>query len=102
MLAFIYLAHQMMALLLETVPEFVDTWIECLGDLGRYRIAIEEDRSLHTVWGGVARLWYIKAADCHIQVGRLYHHSGILARPSLRKKTELSVQSGEAWPGAGI
>ena len=37
MLAFIYLAYAMMALLCDTVPAFRDTWIECLGDLGRYR-----------------------------------------------------------------
>ena len=43
MLAFIYLAYSMMTLLLETVSAFEDTWIECLGDLGRYRMAIEED-----------------------------------------------------------
>src|SRR5213078_2329412 len=42
MLAFIYLAYSMMALLYETVPTFEETWIECLGDLARYRIAIEE------------------------------------------------------------
>ena len=33
----------MMALLLETVPVFEDTWIECLGDLARYRMAIEDE-----------------------------------------------------------
>ena len=85
MLAFIYLAYQMMSLLLETVPGFTDTWIECLGDIARYRMAIEEDREIHTVWGGVAGRWYVKAADRHPSVGRLYHHSGILERPSLRK-----------------
>lgn len=85
MLAFIYLAYQMMSLLLETVPGFTDTWIECLGDLARYRMAIEEDREIHTVWGGVAGRWYVMAADRHPSVGRLYHHSGILERPSLRK-----------------
>ncbi|OHW95090.1 hypothetical protein CSPAE12_06270 [Colletotrichum incanum] len=37
MLTFIYLAYSMMAVLYETVPTFEDTWIECLGDLGRYR-----------------------------------------------------------------
>jgi hypothetical protein len=42
MLAFIYLVYSMMALLCETVPTFEDTWNECLGDLGRYRMAIEE------------------------------------------------------------
>ncbi|KAK4182138.1 hypothetical protein QBC35DRAFT_518994 [Podospora australis] len=35
MLAFIYLAYPIMALLYETVPAFEDTWIECLGDLAR-------------------------------------------------------------------
>ena len=40
--AFIYLAYQMMALLFETVLEFSDVWKECLGDLARYRMAIEE------------------------------------------------------------
>jgi hypothetical protein len=85
MLAFIYLAYQMMSLLLENVPGFADTWIECLGDLARYRMAIEENREIHTVWGGVAGRWYVKAADRHPSVGRLYHHSGIRERPSLRK-----------------
>ena len=43
MLAFIYVAYSMMALLFKTVPNFEDTWIECLGDLGRYRMTIEDD-----------------------------------------------------------
>ncbi|PTB63848.1 hypothetical protein BBK36DRAFT_1171300 [Trichoderma citrinoviride] len=43
MLAVIYLAYHMMALLYETVPAFEDAWSECLGDLSRYRMAIEDD-----------------------------------------------------------
>ncbi|KAF2198880.1 hypothetical protein GQ43DRAFT_377600 [Delitschia confertaspora ATCC 74209] len=83
MLAFIYLAYQMMALLYETVPAFEDTWIECLGDLGRYRMAIEdEDVRDREIWAGVARSWYSKAADKNPCVGRLYHHLAILARPN--------------------
>jgi hypothetical protein len=83
MLAFIYLAYQMMALLYETVPAFEDTWIECLGDLGRYRMAIEdEDVRDRDTWSGVARSWYTKAADKNPTVGRLYHHLAILARPN--------------------
>jgi len=83
MLAFIYLAYQMMALLYETVPAFEDTWIECLGDLGRYRMAIEdEDVRDRETWAGVARSWYTKAADKNPTVGRLYHHLAILARPN--------------------
>jgi hypothetical protein len=43
MLAFIYLAYSMMALLYETVPALEDTWVECLGDLRRYLMAIEDN-----------------------------------------------------------
>ena len=82
MLAFIYIAYSMMASLYETVSTFEDTWIECLGDLGRYRMAIEEDEPKdHEVWNNVARFWYNKAADKSPNVGRLYHHLAILARP---------------------
>ena len=69
MLAFIYIAYSMMALLYETVPSFENTWIECLGDLGRYRMAIgDEDVKDRDVWGGVARFWYEKAAEKNPQV----------------------------------
>lgn len=82
MLAFIYIAYSMMALLYETVTAFEDTWIECLGDLARYRMAIEDSSSAdREIWGGVARAWYNKAADKRPFVGRLYHHLAILARP---------------------
>jgi len=83
MLTFIYLAYSMMALLYETVPAFEDTWIECLGDLGRYRMAIEDD-NLHDreIWTGVSRHWYSKASDKAPTTGRLYHHLAILARPN--------------------
>lgn len=81
MLAFIYLAFQMMALLVETVPSFEETWIECLGDLARYRMAIEEvDIRDRETWTGVARRWYLKAVDKNANIGRLYHHLAILAR----------------------
>lgn len=43
MLTFVYLAYSMMAHLMESVPSFEETWIECLGDLARYRMAIEAD-----------------------------------------------------------
>ena len=85
MLAFIYLAYQMIALLFETVPTFIDTWIECLGDLARYRMAIEDEKEPHATWGNVAARWYTMASDRHPNIGRLNHHLGILERPSLRK-----------------
>ncbi|KAK2059386.1 hypothetical protein LY76DRAFT_512255 [Colletotrichum caudatum] len=73
----------MMALLYETVPTFEDTWIECLGDLGRYRMAIEDDNLKdREVWTSVSRHWYSKASDKAPTTGRLYHHLAILARPN--------------------
>ena len=94
MLSFIYLAYQMMALLLETVPSFEDTWIECLGDLGRYRMAIEdEDPRDRETWAGVARYWYTKAANKSPITGRLYHHLAILARPNALQQMYLYSRS---------
>ena len=64
MFAFIYLAYSKMALLYETVPAFDDTWIKCLGDLNRYRMAVEDnDIRDKEVWTSVARHWYSKASD---------------------------------------
>jgi len=83
MLTFIYLAYAMMALLYETVPAFKDTWIECLGDLARYRMAIEDDNVRdYEAWTAVSRGWYSKASDKAPTIGRLYHHQAILARPN--------------------
>ncbi|KAK1517399.1 hypothetical protein CABS01_16653 [Colletotrichum abscissum] len=83
MLTFIYLAYSMMTLLYETVPTFQDIWIECLGDLSRYRMAIEDDDLKdREVWTSVSRHWYSKASDKAPQTGRLYHHLAILARPN--------------------
>ena len=42
----------MMALLYETVPTFTDMKIEYLDYLARYRIAIEEDKEIHSIWCG--------------------------------------------------
>jgi hypothetical protein len=84
MLAFTYLAYSMVALLLESVPSFEETWIECLGDLARYRMAIEEaDLRDREIWAGVARMWYNKAADKSPDVGRIQHHLAVLARPNI-------------------
>ena len=94
MLAFIYIAYSMMALLYETVTTFEDTWIECLGDLGRYRMAIEDDEAKDNEnWSNVARFWYDKASDKSPNVGRLYHHLAILARPFTLEQLSLYTRS---------
>ncbi|KAL2016670.1 hypothetical protein VTK56DRAFT_3214 [Thermocarpiscus australiensis] len=82
MVASIYIAYSMLTLLFETVPAFENTWIECLGDLGRYRMAIEEhDIRQREIWTDVSCRWYIMASDRLPTTGRLYHHMAILARP---------------------
>ena len=94
MLAFIYIAYSMMALLYETMPAFEDTWIDCLGDLGRYRMAIEDDDPKdREVWSNVARFWYNKAAENSPRVGRLYHHLAILARPYSLEQLSLYIRA---------
>lgn len=94
MLAFIYIAYSMMALLYETVATFEDTWIESLGDLGRYRIALEDDEPKdREVWSNVAQHWYNKASDKSPNAGRLYHHLAILARPYTLEQLSLYTRS---------
>jgi len=84
MLSFVYLAYQMMGLLMESVPTFYETWIECLGDLARYRMAIEEaDMRDRENWSNVARMWYNRAADRSPATGRIQHHLAVLARPNI-------------------
>ncbi|KAL2818440.1 hypothetical protein BDW59DRAFT_128461 [Aspergillus cavernicola] len=84
MLTFIYMAYSIMTLLLESVPSYEETWIECLGDLSRYRMAVEEaDFREREVWAGIARYWYNKAADKNPGVGRVQHHLAVLARPDI-------------------
>lgn len=84
MLSFVYLAYQMMGLLMESVPAFYETWIECLGDLARYRMAIEEaDMRDRENWSNVARMWYNRAADRSPNTGRIQHHLAVLARPNI-------------------
>ncbi|KAI2700410.1 hypothetical protein CBS147332_8021 [Penicillium roqueforti] len=84
MLDFIYLSYSMITLLLESVPDFRKTWIECLGDLARYRMAVEEfDKKDRELWAGVSRYWYNQDADGSPENGRIQHHLAILARPDI-------------------
>ncbi|OQE92683.1 hypothetical protein PENNAL_c0007G09508 [Penicillium nalgiovense] len=82
MLDFIYLSYSMITLLLESVPDFRETWIECLGDLARYRMAVEEfDKKDRDLWAGVSRHWYNQ--DRNQGNGRIQHHLAVLARPDV-------------------
>ena len=94
MLAFIYPAYSMMTLLYETVPAFANTWIECLDDLGRYRMAIEDnDRRDWETWSGVSRYWYKKAWNRNLYAGRLAHHLAVLSRPFTSEQLSLYLHA---------
>ncbi|KAJ5280175.1 DNA/RNA-binding domain E.t1.c1-type [Penicillium angulare] len=82
LLNFIYIAYSHMTLLLESVEDFRETWIECLGDIARYRMAIEKsDLAEREIWAGVSRSWYNQGEDESPNVGRIQHHLAVLARP---------------------
>ncbi len=94
MLAFIYIAYSMMALFYEIVPVFEDTWVEYLGDLGRYRLALEADDLLdREVWSGVAQFWYTKATDNNPGTGRLYYRLATLSRQYSLQQLSLYTRS---------
>ncbi|CAG8096322.1 unnamed protein product [Penicillium olsonii] len=68
MTGFIHLAYSTVTLLLEHVAEFKDIWIECLGDLARYRMAIEGFHGAdHRLWADISRYWY-------------HHHAAAIGR----------------------
>lgn len=59
MLKSIYLAYSMRIILLESVPSFQETLIGCLGDLERFRKAVDEtDIRDHKAFAGVSRYWH--------------------------------------------
>lgn len=89
-LAFVYLAYSMMGLLKEPITSFEETRIECLGNLARYRMAIEEaDLRDRELWSNVARKWYDKAVDKSPNVGRIQHHLAVLSRPNITQQVRL-------------
>ena len=84
LLRFFHLAYSMIALLLENVPVFESIWIECLGDLARYRMAIEDsDLANRKIWADIARYWYHKVADKNPNLDRIQHHLAVLAWPDM-------------------
>ncbi|KAL1974570.1 hypothetical protein VTN31DRAFT_4774 [Thermomyces dupontii] len=84
MIMFVHAAYSMMTLLVENVPSLEATWLECLGDLARYGMAVEEKNAQNRgTWCSVSRSWYMQAADRNPGVGRLQHHLAVLSRPNI-------------------
>ncbi|KGO69902.1 hypothetical protein PEX1_106960 [Penicillium expansum] len=87
MFGFIYLSYSTIALLLENIPDFRETWIGCLGDLARYRMGVEAfDEKDRRLWAEISRCWYTKALNLSPEHGRIQHHLGILARPDILRQ----------------
>ena len=72
----------MVSLMYETVPIFGSTWLECLGDIARYRMALAGTEKLtdRDIWLNISRYWYNKVADKKPYSGRLLHHLAMLKR----------------------
>ena len=81
MMTFWIIAYQMLCLFLETVGGFEEIWLECLGDLARYKMAIEDaDPYERDHYAATAYQWYMRTADMQPDVGRLCHHQAVLCR----------------------
>jgi hypothetical protein len=94
MLAFVYLAYSMTALLMESVPCFEGIWMQRLGDLSLYRMDIGTDLRDRGIWAGVAQNWYIKAADKFPNANKIQHHFTIHSSGALETSTaSLAVSS---------
>ncbi|KAJ5195756.1 DNA/RNA-binding domain E.t1.c1-type [Penicillium cf. viridicatum] len=81
---FIYFSFSIISCLLECVPDLRETWVECLGDLARYRMAVEEiDKKDREFWIGISKYWYNQDPDRSAENGRIQHHLAVLARPDI-------------------
>ncbi|KLJ11277.1 hypothetical protein EMPG_13450 [Blastomyces silverae] len=86
--AFIYLAYSAMSSLKGLGLVFEDTWIECLGDVARCRMVIED--SDREIWAGVGQYWYNKANG---RTQRIRHHLAVLPRPNILQQLLFSTKS---------
>ncbi|KAJ5330557.1 hypothetical protein N7476_000340 [Penicillium atrosanguineum] len=65
-----------------SVSVFRDTWNEQLGDLARYRMAMEpSDGPDRQLWARLANYWYRQVAYHVPDEGRIKHHLANMARP---------------------
>ncbi|KAK2036772.1 hypothetical protein LZ31DRAFT_482855 [Colletotrichum somersetense] len=77
---FINLTYSRLFLLYKTVPRFKSIWIECLGDMGRFRISLVDDGiNLRKAWTCDSQQWLSMASDRAPETGRLYHHLATMA-----------------------
>jgi hypothetical protein len=99
MLYFIYLAYSIMTLLLESDQGSRRTWIECLGDLAKYRMAMEDSKMIdQDDWGEVSRYWDTHSAEQCQGIGMIRHYFA-LAYQQLRPLTSLPKNPESEYQG---
>lgn len=86
MVDFIYHAYSIITLLLCRESMFAEVWMEYLGDLGLYRMVVENDRRDKEIWAGISRDWYKKYAEQCLGNGRIQHRLAALACPDSLKQ----------------
>ena len=103
MLDYIYFVYGMMGLFYESIPLFKSSWVEYLGDVAFYRIAIQDCTEDRATWVEVSRSWYEVACQMSPSKGRLYFQFAILNRSNVVEKLYLYVKSlctGRRYPRA--
>jgi len=87
MVTFINLSYSMVTAMYQQFLSFEDSWTEYLGDLARYKMAIEyDDIRKRESWGDVAHYWYSKASNKSLTTGKLYHQHGFLGKTNLLRQ----------------
>ncbi|KAK9239074.1 hypothetical protein V1525DRAFT_399090 [Lipomyces kononenkoae] len=83
LVSFIYYTYKVLTRLYEFSPSEEETWLECLGDLARCRMAVETNLDDRKIWQEDAFAWYVQCSYLTPGVGRLYHHLALCSEPML-------------------
>lgn len=73
---FIYHCFSLLGMLVDPPYESRHMWLEALGDLARFMMAIAS--SGYGDWRGAAQYWYIRASNRSPGIGRLFHHCAVV------------------------
>ena len=77
--SFLDLTSQTLTALLNGAPDFNNTWLECLGDLARCRMHVEEPNTeKYNIWREEARSWYLNVPGARSS-GRIQYHLAFLS-----------------------
>ena len=76
---FLNFAHESFIAHLNEAPDFKNTWFECLGDLSRCRMAVEEPNTEdYCILREEARSWYLNVPGAP-SIGRIQYHLAFLS-----------------------